>query len=197
MARSKADWEAIEREYRAGQISVNALAKSYGITEGAIRKRAKKESWPRDMTQAVREEVRSELVRSEVRDSNVRTAVSDAAARGVEVIRSHRKDIARGREITARLLDELDTTTSRLGELEELIGDETAKDKSPQRRLAMERAISLPSRASAMASLAVSMQRLVGLERQAFNLDEAPAETRQVISARPMTEDEWQKAHGV
>ena len=34
------DWEAIEREFRAGQLSLREIGRRFGLTEGAIRKRA-------------------------------------------------------------------------------------------------------------------------------------------------------------
>jgi hypothetical protein len=37
------DWELIERDYRAGVLSVREVAASQGITHGAINKRAKRE----------------------------------------------------------------------------------------------------------------------------------------------------------
>jgi hypothetical protein len=36
------DWEAIESAYRAGVLSLRDIGDKYGVTEGAIRKRAKK-----------------------------------------------------------------------------------------------------------------------------------------------------------
>ena len=38
---SKPDWEAIETAYRAGVMSLREIASLHGISEGAIRKRAK------------------------------------------------------------------------------------------------------------------------------------------------------------
>jgi predicted DNA-binding protein YlxM (UPF0122 family) len=48
------DWEAIEREYRAGQLSVREIARQYAVSEGAIRKRAKAEGWERALADVVR-----------------------------------------------------------------------------------------------------------------------------------------------
>jgi hypothetical protein len=42
------DWIAIEGEYRAGVESVRTIAEKYGLSEGAIRKRAAKWGWSRD-----------------------------------------------------------------------------------------------------------------------------------------------------
>lgn len=41
------DWEAIESAYRAGVLSLRDIGEQYGVTEGAIRKRAKKFGWVR------------------------------------------------------------------------------------------------------------------------------------------------------
>ncbi|MBW5843060.1 terminase small subunit [Yersinia kristensenii] len=43
----KPDWEAIKREYCAGQLSIRALAEKYGVSDTAIRKRAKAGEWPK------------------------------------------------------------------------------------------------------------------------------------------------------
>lgn len=45
-AKTTADWELIEKHYRAGIMSLREIAKEGGVTEGAIRKRAKRDGWP-------------------------------------------------------------------------------------------------------------------------------------------------------
>lgn len=41
------DWERIEGDYRAGILSLREIAEAGGCTEGAIRKRAKRDGWDR------------------------------------------------------------------------------------------------------------------------------------------------------
>ena len=60
------DWDAIEREYRAGQLSVRQIARQYEISDKVIRNRAKALGWERDLTDQVTAKVRSDLVRAEV-----------------------------------------------------------------------------------------------------------------------------------
>lgn len=48
------DWEAIESAYRAGVLSLRDIGEQYGVTEGAIRKRAKKLGWVRKAGTQVR-----------------------------------------------------------------------------------------------------------------------------------------------
>ena len=51
---AKPDWEAIESAYRAGVLSLRDIGDKYGVTEGAIRKRAKKFDWVRKAGTQVR-----------------------------------------------------------------------------------------------------------------------------------------------
>ncbi|PHI29496.1 hypothetical protein [Budvicia aquatica] len=42
---NKLDWGAIEHEYRAGKLSIRAIAAKYGVSDTAIGKKAKKLGW--------------------------------------------------------------------------------------------------------------------------------------------------------
>ncbi len=53
------DWEAIEREYRCGKAPLRDIAARHGLTEGSIRKRAKKEKWSRSLASKVKDLVRA------------------------------------------------------------------------------------------------------------------------------------------
>ena len=78
------DWETIEREYRAGVLSRREIAMRHDVSEGAIRKRAKRDGLKRDLTARVQEKVRMELVRTQVRNPNARTdqEIVDEASQG-------------------------------------------------------------------------------------------------------------------
>ena len=43
------DWEAIHAEYRVDQLSIRMIGKVYDISDTAIRKRAKRDGWKRDL----------------------------------------------------------------------------------------------------------------------------------------------------
>lgn len=191
MAKPKTDWEAIEREYRAGMLSVREIARQYGVTDTAIRKRAKAEGWERDLSQKVREAARAKLVRadgsregSQERRANDAQAVDFAAERQVEVVRQHRTAIGRGRDLTLRLLDELDASTTRVGELEAMIEEETRGDSNSTRRNSMMRAVSLGGRATVMRDLSTAAKNWIALERQAFNMDEKPEDDGGAITVQ-------------
>ena len=63
--KESANWIGIEAQYRLGLLSNVQIAQNYGITEGAIRKMAKKYGWVKDLSSQVREKVRDKLVRAE------------------------------------------------------------------------------------------------------------------------------------
>lgn len=46
MADRQIDWAAIKAEWMAGQLSVRAIAKAFGVSDKAVRNRAKAEKWP-------------------------------------------------------------------------------------------------------------------------------------------------------
>lgn len=174
--RKKYDWEAVERAYRAGQLSIREISKKHGPTESNIRYRAKKYGWTRDLTQHVQKRTKDKLLRTDLRTANAQedaAIVEEAAERGAEIIRSHRRDINDGRDMCGMLLQELREGTQHhesLGDIIEKQADDEEWDAKA--RSAARRAISLPSRAGVMRDLANSMKVLQGLERTAFNLDD-------------------------
>lgn len=174
-AQPKADWEAIEREYRAGQLSVREIARQHDVTEGAIRKKAKETGWSRPLAGKVREAVSEKLLRADGTQEGTQAqradddAIVDAAARRVvEVVTSHRRDLAQlhglKRILAGRLAAHLH------GEMPDgpFMGDK----ESP---------------ADVLEKLARTTARLIPLERQAFSLDkdlpEDPATNRDLAQA--------------
>jgi nucleotidyltransferase/DNA polymerase involved in DNA repair len=60
--RKSVDWEAIEREYRAGQLTVVEIGRQHGLSRTAINKRAKRDGWTRNLADRVRKEVSARLI---------------------------------------------------------------------------------------------------------------------------------------
>lgn len=167
------DWEAIERTYRAGKLSIREIAKEHGVSDTAIRKKATEREWSRDLTARVNEQARVALVRNAVRSANPEAEqeiVNDAADVIVTVVRSHRKRITRQTQLVDLLTAQLITAATDREDLEEAIEEETANDKSGERRARMMKAVSLSTHASTAVNLSNALKTLVGLERQAFNI---------------------------
>lgn len=181
-AKPATDWEAVERDYRAGILSIREIAKLQGISDTAIRKKATAEGWERDLSHKVADKVRTELVRGPVRTANPQTEreiIETAAASVVEVVRSHRKRITAQTELVDLLTEQLTQAAGCREDVEEAIFEETAGDKDGRRRSAMLRAVSLPTHASTAVNLTNALKTLIGLERQAFGIkdeSEAPAD---------------------
>lgn len=173
--RSKADWETIEREYRAGQLSIREIERQFGVSDTAIKKRAKKHGWSRDLAARVRQKAEEKLaVEAAGGSGNVdaQEIVEKAAERAAEVVREHRTDIKAARILVQRLLGELLAATSHPGEMEAMIETDTAGGRDQKRRNALMRAVSLPSRAGVIRDLSAALKNLIPLERQAFSLDD-------------------------
>ena len=144
--KTSSDWDRIELEYLSGEASVREIADRHEISDTAIRKRAKANGWVRSVRKA--EPARTcELSPREPRPAH--EPAPDAA-----VIAE------RGRGLVARMLDELDATTTYLGELEEMIEALTADDREARRRDGLMAAISLTGRAKTLKELATAFKTI-------------------------------------
>lgn len=196
------NWEAIEFDYRAGIKSLRQIAGEHALSEGAIRKRAKRDGWERDLSAKIQAKaddlVRKQTVRSEVRAERAASErqIVEANAEAVATVRmSHRRDIQRSRSIVMRLLDELELQTGQenvvlLEQLGDLLRSEDDKGQDKLNDL-YHKIISLPGRAKTMKDLGESLRVLITLERLAFGMD-APgsADSGGGLGVRQMTDAE-------
>lgn len=183
-ARAKVDWESIERDYRAGILSIREIARQHGVTEGPIRRKANQQGWQRDLTKRVKaraqEKLSSATDAGDARDAEKdapptreqeERAVEENAERVTSVVQTHRQDVRRGRELVETMFGEL----MRACEMPNLSGaaEQHIQDEglSPNQATAVRKAVSLPGRAGTMRDLTQSIQRLISLERQAYKLD--------------------------
>jgi hypothetical protein len=100
------DWERIELDYRAGILTLREIAQKGGVTEGAIRKRAKRDSWTRDLGEKIKARA-ADLVRKE----NVLSerVLIEAGAEVIATVKlSQKASIVRHRELADRLMAELE-----------------------------------------------------------------------------------------
>jgi hypothetical protein len=180
--KSAPDWERIEADYRAGVLSVREIAASQGITEGAVRKRAKRDAWTRDLNAKIQAKaddlVRKQSVRNEVRKERTASdnVIVEANAEVIAQVRlNHRSDIARARKLCMSLLQEIEVETDNIDLFEEL-GDllRSEDDKGQDKRNDVyRRVISGASRIDSMKKLAEALKVLIGLEREAYGIGDA------------------------
>lgn len=175
------DWEAIESAYRAGVLSLREIASQHGISDTAIRKRAKKEEWTRDLAAKVKAKaddlVRKREVRAKVRSENQisERELVEATAEAIANVRmEHRGDIKRARELANLLFSELSAECTdvealhKLGELM-LSPDDKGQDKLND---LYHKIISMPQRVKSMKDLSDTLKTLIGLEREAYSIKE-------------------------
>lgn len=190
-SKGRLDWEAIERDYRAGVLSTREIAEAYGCSHTIINRKAKENGWVKDLTSKIKKRVSTALVALEVSTAhaggntdagNTHQTKKEAEAETVEaaaqtvvgVIVSHRKDVNRARGLVAMLMNQLHEAADHRESIRDIIEDETQGDRSPNRRMAMLRAVAIPAHAGTVRDLSMAMKNLVALERQAFNIDLNP-----------------------
>ncbi len=164
MAKKRVDWEAVEKPYRAGMLSVREVALQFGCSETAIRKHAAEYGWERNLSKKVNRKVQNVLARENLqvvpgKRISEKEIIDSAAESSVEVVRSHRKQIARSVSVVSTLWAQLEMSTS-LGKAVEDMTD--AEKKLAQKNLS--------SNAAIATSLSNALKTLVQLEREAFNI---------------------------
>lgn len=106
MAAKQPDWEAIERAYRAGALSLRGIADKYDTNEGTIRSRAKKNGWLRDLTAQVRTATKEKLSRNTSRTDFTREdeqIIDEASDEAASIVLAHRADLGQWRDISSKL----------------------------------------------------------------------------------------------
>jgi hypothetical protein len=165
------DWEAIEREYRAGQLSEAEIARQHNISRAAIQKRAKKHGWSRDLTEKVQQEIRARLVAEGLQVARGAATIDAAATRGVQILRSHQELAGEAIDAVRKLIAELHATLAKIDEIEADVETSSEGDKNGKRKAQMKAAVALPSRAQVAATLATALKTMVAVQREAFNIN--------------------------
>ena len=175
------DWERIEADYRAGILSLREIASPYQVTEGAIRKRAKRDSWERDLAAKIQARaetlVRNAEVRKAVRDSSVLTerVIIEANAERIAQVRGEHRAIGnRVGTLGLTLLSELEGQTASIDDLQNLGELLRAPDDAGMDRLndLYRKVISTPGRVDSAKKVAETLKHAIGMEREAYGLDD-------------------------
>ena len=163
MAKEKGiyDWEAIEKDVRAGIVSLREISRRHKCPESSIRKKIKVNDWERDLTDQVIKRAQAKLLRKDVRKSNATDAeiIEEKSEEVVGVVQTHRRDIACLKTEEQKILKELGDNPKRLwiGQYQGVI-------------IEKEVAIAVTDRAAALNNLANVQHKRIVLERQAYNI---------------------------
>jgi hypothetical protein len=175
---SKYDWETIEKAYRTGKYSNRQLSKIHTASEAAIRNRAKKNEWKKDLSKPVNARIKDKLTAKSAQEKAEQEAVNQgvepesmprpsdeeiieaAANTAASIVFQHRAYAMKGREITGLLLDKLKEQM------------EAGTIIVPQFGKNVEIDIPLDYIGKTLSAATQSLDRLVKIERQAFRLDD-------------------------
>lgn len=139
------DWAAIERDYCTTTRSIREIAAWFSISEGAIRKRAKAKRWTRPEIKAGTQQDAGAY------QGEILPPIKNTEVPKVEEV------IGRGRNLADRLLDELDALTLHHGEMDVIIQE---NEQDPVRQQALRQAVSLPTRAKTLQTLALALKTM-------------------------------------
>ena len=183
------DWEAIERDYRAGIKTLRKIAEDNpGVSHVTIANKAKSFGWTRDISAKIQAKA-DELINKAVLNKplNKRDSLSEAqiilenGAQSAAIRLSHRADIKRMRVIIAAQMEELEASSGpdqaqRLRDLGELMRNEN--DNGSDKLNDIYRAvIGLPDRSRVAKQLAETLRIAIDLERREFGMDKTQVNT--------------------
>lgn len=197
MADSKAkrpavDWEAVEREYRAGIRSLKDIGAEFGVSDAGILKRVKKEGWVRDLGPKIKAKAEALVSEREVSERvSAQTTVSERqvveanAEMMANVIRGHHRLLTRMRGIIMSLMDRLEAELEgtelflQLGVMMEN-PDEFGVDKLAE---TYRKVLACPVQTDTAKKLGETLKTLIELERKVFKIDEQKS-----VEVNPLSE---------
>jgi len=182
------DWEAIERDYRAGIKTLREIAHNHpGTNHVAITRRAKKEGWEKNLSARIQAKTEELVTKGAVTASVTKNPVTETqivlenAAQAAAIRLGHRADIKRMRVIIAAQMEELEASSGpdqaqRLRDLGELMRSEN-ENGSDKLNDIYRAVIGLPDRSRVAKQLAETLRIAIDLERREFGMDKTQVNT--------------------
>lgn len=186
-----ADWELIERHYRAGIKTLRQIGQEYGVSHTAVKQRAMKFGWTRDLTEKIQQEAQT-LVTAKVVSKALSNSLSkDRLLSDAQTIQAYsevvasvemtqRSDIELALNISRSQMLELTALSnpdfaddlSRLAELMDQGGeDDSGKARTDKLNELYRYVISLPGRVKMAKEIAGAHGVYIPVQRKVFKLD--------------------------
>jgi hypothetical protein len=189
--RKQVDWEGVERDYSAGLLSLREIAAKYDTKESSIRYKANQNDWSRDLSKKIEQKTNEKLrkieLRTELRSEKAisEKEIIEASAQAIVNVKlEHRGDIRKSKRIVNSLFDELEITTDNR-ELFEQLGEILRNESdSGQDKLndIYKKVISMPQRIDGVKKLTDALKTMIGLEREAYDIQSAPTPTENAVT---------------
>lgn len=164
MPRRLIDWDLIQRLFIANQLTIRQIAKECGVSDAAIRKRAKANGWVRDLSGPIKARTQAKIALAEVAAIASLATQEKVAARSAELTAEaieHASDIAAG--IVVRHRADLRKNVDRfnvIGEKLDVMIGEASEMKD------------MVAVTQCYKGLVDAHAKIIALERQAFGLDD-------------------------
>lgn len=173
----RADWDAVERDYRTGKFTLRELEAKHGPSYAEISRRAKKQGWTKDLREVIKQATDAALLREAVTEAqkDVTQTVLVTAELNKQVILKHRGDIEQTNALAMAMLEELKLATHKPQEIQELFEKVTGDLSGPALTAAQAQFkdfMRVHSRVGSVHKLADTLAKLQTLERKAFGIGE-------------------------
>jgi hypothetical protein len=147
------DWELVRKDYETKGMSDRALAKEVGVSDTALRKRAKKHGWAKlaDCTPEFEPKRKPDPNPHQPRLQRITRAVGAAPTGELT---------ARGRNLILALMEELEFLNQHAEILSELVEDHFSGEKDTNARFKLQKALDHAERTKSCNQLATALAKL-------------------------------------
>lgn len=182
------DWEGVERDYRAGVMTIRQIGEAHGISHTLVQRHAKRYAWARDLSERIAVKAEEKLAERTVsvevanlppgkhKDSLI---VETRASQVAEIRHGQRQRFSQMAELSTEMFVELKASFANrvdLNTLGELLAQYTEGGAPTPLTKAFMDAVALPGQIKAFKDLTDIITKLTDMESKAFKLDKAPEE---------------------
>lgn len=196
-------WDGIWNRYITGLSTVADIAREFGVSETAIKNKAKEDGWVRDLAAQVNAEaakitaMREAAIETNAKRKLIAEAQSDeklpavnpneqqiieiVAERQVDIVFQERKDVAIARSVATKLYEELSGQIAEGQKLDELMAqideleDATYNQKTHFKKK-LEHIIGFGGRVDSCLKLSNALKTLIELERKVNKINDQDSE---------------------
>ena len=178
-AKPRADWEAIERDFRTGKFTLRELEAQHGVSYAQISRKATEYGWTKDLREVIKQATDAAVLRETVTKAqkDATETVLVAAEVNKQVILAHRQGLQELTQVKRTLLDQIQQAAALLPDLAEVVEmvrkpDDNGIDRAND---ALRKAMSRSALVDDLKKLADVDEKVRKGEREAFDLDLDPA----------------------
>lgn len=173
----RADWEAVERDYRTGRFTLRELETQHGVSYAQISRKAKELGWSKDLREVIKQATDAAVLRETVTQAQKDTTetVLVAAEINKQVILAHRAGLRAITDVKEALLSHISKAAELLPDLDEVVEMVRSPDDNGMDRAndALRKAMSRSALVDDLKKLADVDEKIRKGEREAFGLNDA------------------------